>query len=125
MQRSNSTQVAGVELKRLRQTCNKFQQQQQQQHHHPQPQHQPQQQPQQQAQAPGDANKINQSRYWNDDEHERFLEAIQKYGHKDVKAIAAMVGTRNPTQVPLKHSVTRLRISCSVLFGLMRPCTCL
>ncbi|GJQ14121.1 hypothetical protein GpartN1_g5912.t1 [Galdieria partita] len=40
-----------------------------------------------------------QSRYWTPEEHQRFLEAIQKYGHKDVKAIANYVGTRNRTQV--------------------------
>eukprot|EP00292_Cryptomonas_paramecium_P009876 CAMPEP_0113692708 /NCGR_PEP_ID=MMETSP0038_2-20120614/19247_1 /TAXON_ID=2898 /ORGANISM="Cryptomonas paramecium" /LENGTH=264 /DNA_ID=CAMNT_0000614675 /DNA_START=213 /DNA_END=1004 /DNA_ORIENTATION=- /assembly_acc=CAM_ASM_000170 len=40
-----------------------------------------------------------QSRYWTEEEHQRFLEAIQTIGHKDVKAIAQFVGTRNSTQV--------------------------
>jgi len=40
-----------------------------------------------------------QSRYWTEEEHLRFLDAIENYGHKDVKAIASFVGTRNATQV--------------------------
>lgn len=40
-----------------------------------------------------------QSRYWTPEEHQRFLEALQKYGHKDVKAISMHVSTRNATQV--------------------------
>jgi len=40
-----------------------------------------------------------QSRYWTAEEHERFIEAVKRYGSKDVKAIAQYVGTRNPTQV--------------------------
>lgn len=40
-----------------------------------------------------------QSRYWTEEEHQRFLDAIQNYGHKDVKAIASVVGTRSATQV--------------------------
>ncbi|GJD05651.1 Myb-like protein I [Galdieria sulphuraria] len=54
----------------------------------------------------GESNRIqnndtsrSQSRYWTPEEHQRFLVAIQKYGHKDVKAIANYVGTRNRTQV--------------------------
>jgi len=43
--------------------------------------------------------KPTQSRYWRKDEHERFLEALEKFGKKDVKSIASYVGTRNPTQV--------------------------
>jgi len=43
--------------------------------------------------------KQNQSRYWTPEEHQRFLEAIQRFGDKDVKAIAAYVGSRNATQV--------------------------
>jgi len=38
-------------------------------------------------------------RYWTEEEHQRFLDAIDHYGHKDVKTIAAAVGTRNATQV--------------------------
>ena len=42
---------------------------------------------------------IHVCRYWTEEEHQRFLDAIQNYGHKDVKAIASVVGTRNATQV--------------------------
>jgi len=65
-------QVATVEVTRLRQVCEKYIQE---------------------SEGNGDNScKINQSRYWTDDEHRRFLEAIQKFGHKDVKAIANFVG---------------------------------
>eukprot|EP00177_Eucheuma_denticulatum_P008244 GFKZ01015005.1.p1 GENE.GFKZ01015005.1~~GFKZ01015005.1.p1 ORF type:complete len:356 (-),score=53.22 GFKZ01015005.1:1138-2088(-) len=47
----------------------------------------------QKAKIPG------QSRYWTPDEHKLFLEALNKYGHKDLRSIAAFVGTRNMTQV--------------------------
>jgi len=40
-----------------------------------------------------------QSRYWTAEEHQKFLEAIRKYGDKDVRSIAAYVGSRNATQV--------------------------
>lgn len=40
-----------------------------------------------------------QSRYWTPEEHQRFLEALTKFGHKDVKAISMHVSTRNATQV--------------------------
>lgn len=40
-----------------------------------------------------------QSRYWTPEEHKLFLEALNKYGHKDLRAISAYVGTRNMTQV--------------------------
>lgn len=40
-----------------------------------------------------------QSRYWTPEEHQRFLEALNKFGHKDVKAISMHVSTRNATQV--------------------------
>eukprot|EP01094_Clydonella_sp_ATCC50884_P012620 TRINITY_DN2287_c0_g1_i1.p1 TRINITY_DN2287_c0_g1~~TRINITY_DN2287_c0_g1_i1.p1 ORF type:complete len:442 (+),score=86.26 TRINITY_DN2287_c0_g1_i1:316-1641(+) len=39
------------------------------------------------------------SRYWTDAEHQRFLEAMEKFGSKNVKAIAQYVGTRSATQV--------------------------
>jgi len=41
----------------------------------------------------------NTQRYWTPAEHERFLEALNRYGRKDVKAIADHVETRNATQV--------------------------
>jgi len=40
-----------------------------------------------------------QSRYWTKLEHELFLEALEKFGPKDVKSISTHVGTRTPTQV--------------------------
>lgn len=40
-----------------------------------------------------------QSRYWTPEEHKLFLEALQKFGHKDLRSISAHVGTRNMTQV--------------------------
>jgi len=41
----------------------------------------------------------NQSRYWTDEEHQRFLDAVREYGPRDSKKIAAYVGTRDVTQV--------------------------
>eukprot|EP00967_Tisochrysis_lutea_P147195 scaffold279288_cov31-Tisochrysis_lutea.AAC.2 len=40
-----------------------------------------------------------QPRYWTPEEHRLFMEAVQRYGWKDVKSIAQHVGTRTPTQV--------------------------
>ena len=40
-----------------------------------------------------------QSRYWTPEEHKLFLEALTKYGHKDLRNISNFVGTRNMTQV--------------------------
>jgi SHAQKYF class myb-like DNA-binding protein len=40
-----------------------------------------------------------QPRYWTPEEHTLFVEAVQRFGWKDVKAISQHVGTRNPTQV--------------------------
>eukprot|EP01133_Synstelium_polycarpum_P014512 gene14512-17129_t len=56
------------------------------------------------------AEKKKQSRYWTPDEHNRFLEALTKYGHKDVKAISNFVGTRNATQVRTHAQKYFLRI---------------
>ena len=71
-------QSATLEVTRLRQACDKYQQD---------------------VDESGDSCKNVQSRYWTDEEHHRFLEAIQKFGHKDVKAISSFVGSRNATQV--------------------------
>mmetsp|Transcript_50378 Transcript_50378/g.101105 ORF Transcript_50378/g.101105 Transcript_50378/m.101105 type:complete len:344 (-) Transcript_50378:103-1134(-) len=38
------------------------------------------------------------SRYWTVAEHQKFLEAVQRYGKRNFKAIAAHVGTRSSTQ---------------------------
>lgn len=40
-----------------------------------------------------------QTRYWTEDEHERFLEAIAEYGEKAYVAISNYVETRTPKQV--------------------------
>lgn len=40
-----------------------------------------------------------QSRYWTREEHQLFLEALNKYGHKNLRSISSYVGTRNMTQV--------------------------
>eukprot|EP01132_Coremiostelium_polycephalum_P009014 gene9014-11035_t len=56
------------------------------------------------------AEKKKQSRYWTPDEHSRFLEALSKYGHKDVKSISQYVATRNPTQVRTHAQKYFLRI---------------
>jgi len=38
-------------------------------------------------------------RYWTPEEHRLFMDAVQRFGWKDVKSIAQHVGTRTPTQV--------------------------
>ena len=48
---------------------------------------------------PNDEDGARQPRYWTPEEHSLFVEAVQRYGWKDVKAISQHVGTRNPTQV--------------------------
>lgn len=40
-----------------------------------------------------------QTRYWTDEEHDRFLEAIAEYGEKAYVAISNFVETRTPKQV--------------------------
>lgn len=52
-----------------------------------------------------------QSRYWTPNEHKRFLEALQKFGAKDVRAIASYVGTRNATQVRTHAQKYFLRVA--------------
>ena len=46
-----------------------------------------------------DEDSSKQPRYWTPDEHRLFMEAVQRFGWKDVKSIAQHVGTRTPTQV--------------------------
>ena len=46
-----------------------------------------------------DDDSSKQPRYWTPDEHRLFMEAVQRFGWKDVKSIAQHVGTRTPTQV--------------------------
>lgn len=52
-----------------------------------------------------------QSRYWTPSEHKRFLEALQKFGPKDVRAIANYVGSRNATQVRTHAQKYFLRVA--------------
>jgi len=54
--------------------------------------------------------KPSQGRYWSQEEHQRFVEAINRFGIKDVKAISAHVGTRNSTQVRTHAQKYFLRI---------------
>lgn len=50
------------------------------------------------------------SRYWTADEHSRFLEGLEMYGQKDIKAISRHVGTRSATQVRTHAQKYYLRI---------------
>lgn len=52
-----------------------------------------------------------QSRYWTPHEHQRFLEALAKFGPKDVRAIATYVGSRNATQVRTHAQKYFLRVA--------------
>eukprot|EP00656_Telonema_subtile_P049873 TRINITY_DN630_c0_g1_i1.p1 TRINITY_DN630_c0_g1~~TRINITY_DN630_c0_g1_i1.p1 ORF type:complete len:323 (+),score=98.37 TRINITY_DN630_c0_g1_i1:97-1065(+) len=52
-----------------------------------------------------------QSRYWTAEEHHTFLVGLQKYGPRDVKSIAALVGTRNATQVRTHAQKYFLRVA--------------
>lgn len=60
--------------------------------------------------AKSDSPKV-QSRYWTPHEHKRFLEALQKFGPKDVRAIANYVGSRNATQVRTHAQKYFLRVA--------------
>jgi SHAQKYF class myb-like DNA-binding protein len=46
-----------------------------------------------------DIDLAKQPRYWTPEEHRKFTEAVARFGWKDVKSIAAHVGSRTPTQV--------------------------
>lgn len=52
-----------------------------------------------------------QSRYWTAEEHHQFLVGLEKYGPRDVKSIAALVGTRNATQVRTHAQKYFLRVA--------------
>ncbi|OSX68578.1 hypothetical protein BU14_2550s0001, partial [Porphyra umbilicalis] len=51
-----------------------------------------------------------QSRYWTSEEHQRFLDAMERFGPKDVRAIATYVGSRNATQVRTHSQKYTLRL---------------
>lgn len=55
-------------------------------------------------------------RYWSNDEHQRFLEGVTKYGRKSLKAIADHVGTRTATQVRTHSQKYFLKLA-------RQPCT--
>lgn len=57
-----------------------------------------------------DAKKAS-SRYWTADEHGRFLEGLELFGQKDIKAISRHVGTRSATQVRTHAQKYYLRIA--------------
>lgn len=59
--------------------------------------------------AMDDAKKAS-SRYWTPEEHARFLEGLELYGQKDIKAISRHVGTRSATQVRTHAQKYYLRI---------------
>jgi SHAQKYF class myb-like DNA-binding protein len=42
-------------------------------------------------------------RYWTKKEHQKFIEAIEIHGDKNVKAVSTYVGTRSPQQVRTHH----------------------
>jgi hypothetical protein len=51
-----------------------------------------------------DSFELNESRHWSDEEHLRFLRAIQKFGHKQVEAIATnFVGQKQNFVAPGGH----------------------
>ena len=64
--------------------------------------------------------KVKQPRYWTPEEHRLFMEAVQRYGWKDVKSIAQHVGTRTPTQVRTHAQKLFLRQQKEQT-GLMQP----
>lgn len=51
------------------------------------------------------------SRYWTPEEHRRFLEGLEMFGSKDIKAISNHVGTRNATQVRTHAQKYYLRLT--------------
>jgi SHAQKYF class myb-like DNA-binding protein len=58
------------------------------------------------------------SRYWQKDEHKRYLEGVEKYGPKDVESIAAHVGTRTKIQVRTHHQKYLLKLEREKLSGI-------
>ncbi|OSX78476.1 hypothetical protein BU14_0108s0024 [Porphyra umbilicalis] len=50
------------------------------------------------------------SRYWTAEEHGRFLEGLEIFGAKDIKAISRHVGTRTPIQVRTHAQKHNLRL---------------
>jgi len=61
--------------------------------------------------TPNDEGRKSPCRYWTAEEHVRFLEGLEKYGHKDIKAISRHVETRNATQVRTHAQKYYLRLA--------------
>ncbi|KAK4529666.1 hypothetical protein CCYA_CCYA02G0523 [Cyanidiococcus yangmingshanensis] len=59
----------------------------------------------------GTATLATQPRYWSEQEHSRFLEALELYGFRDVRAIAEHVATRTATQVRTHAQKYYLRLA--------------
>lgn len=74
-----------------------------------------------QKETQGEDGKKSSSRYWTQEEHERFLEGLKLYGHKEIKAISRHVRTRNATQVWMKSQVCENVRVCVGLFALLGP----
>jgi len=55
-----------------------------------------------------------QTRYWQPEEHQRFLEALEKFGPRDVRSISGYVATRSPTQVRTHSQKYFLRVAKEV-----------
>ncbi|KAJ8905016.1 hypothetical protein NDN08_001528 [Rhodosorus marinus] len=64
-----------------------------------------------QKETQGEDGKKSSSRYWTQEEHERFLEGLKLYGHKEIKAISRHVRTRNATQVRTHAQKYYLRLA--------------
>eukprot|EP00189_Rhodosorus_marinus_P011316 CAMPEP_0184741284 /NCGR_PEP_ID=MMETSP0315-20130426/4312_1 /TAXON_ID=101924 /ORGANISM="Rhodosorus marinus, Strain UTEX LB 2760" /LENGTH=575 /DNA_ID=CAMNT_0027211471 /DNA_START=241 /DNA_END=1968 /DNA_ORIENTATION=+ len=64
-----------------------------------------------QKESQGEDGKKSSSRYWTQEEHERFLEGLKLYGHKEIKAISRHVRTRNATQVRTHAQKYYLRLA--------------
>lgn len=60
---------------------------------------------------PGNKQTKTQSRYWTAEEHKQFLIGLERFGSRDVKAIAQLVGTRNATQVRTHAQKYFLRVT--------------
>ncbi|EME32257.1 Myb-like protein I [Galdieria sulphuraria] len=65
-------------------------------------------------------NKGSSGRYWSSEEHERFLEALEKYGQQNLKAVASYVGTRTAVQCRTHLQKYLLRLERESQRGLLK-----
>ena len=91
----NQLQAASLELTRLRSMCDKYQ-----------------------NDAEGSVDSKNQPRYWTDEE-QRFLDAIQKFGHKDVKVTIA--GSCTVASAAAEPTAPGSTMAAPDLFGRRKP----